>query len=642
MCSLLSNIKSKYSLKNIFDYLYYNITLKLIYGSKQLMHNLDITKEAYKQLYEIKNVLEPSYNIEKYLDYLNKNKIPNLNEQFIYECFNKSTFNIDLFIGNNRWENILKNIHKINLVINPNLLYYINESSKEKQKNIFNLLKKYKSNIIEISFFQFINDWKINFDIIEHIIYILNEIFNTQEDNRINLTNKISHDFFNDNIDKKINIKKLSLGLSAIHSYVDIANRLFDRIDQILSLNKIEELYLDSNMFNEYQFTNFMNYISKKMKSLKYLKISNFGFNLSNYADLKLICSNVNEHIEKIDLSDSVCSNDIISILNSKNYPLKEIKFKLYSNENDIKWTFLEKSINTLEVFNVEIQVNNNHDITEEIINILNKMEKLKHLKLIGSLTPKELFNFQNKSNLEYLDIDINLLYNNIELFPVNLYDYFKDYNKLKSLTITKKDSINNISIKNDISLEFIFPPGIKFIKLVNFEDIIIIPLLLKNKNNLTYIEEFKFSNCHFTYEKLIELIDLFSSFKSLMKLSLNKIDFKVSPKLLLEDVSFYEYIPQILKNIPSLIELDICNNEYTEKILKSKTFIKIKESISKKLFSFKIFNNEINVSDITFTYLTKLFGTVLDYDNYRNVDNSLLDDSSNEYEDIGDDYNDY
>ena len=71
-----------------------------------------------------------------------------------------------------------------------------------------------------------------------------------------------------------------------------------------------------------------------------------------------------------------------------------------------------------------------------------------------------------------------------------------------------------------------------------------------------------------------------------------------------------------IFKNIPSLIELDISNNIYNERLFKHPIFGNIILSIPKKLLNLKIFNSDIPISQKTFNFLTQSFGLVLDLDN--------------------------
>lgn len=656
MCSLLDKIKSKYALKNVFDYMPYNLRLKIVYGAKKLFNNLNITIETYRKFYEVKKLVNPSCNIDNLIDYLNLEKVDSDNEKFIYGCLNNASFNVGLFIENEKWRKIVKYINNTKLMITPNMLNFIYDLDNENKQNIFNLLNLYKNNIVEISFINFNNKKKINFEAINQIIYILKNIFQKEikDENAINNCNNFEYmnvyDIikYEDNvqINEYHKIKKISLERNEFPPYLDITSKFFDKINEIISLNKIEDLFIDANSFNEFQFANFIKYIPKKIIYLKSINIINFGYKKSHYADFSSLCSNSNETIEKIDLGDSLCSDDILPILNAKNFPLKSLKLKLFSNETEFKWKFLENSINNLEIFEIEINGKNNHDNIEKIISTLNKMKKLKQLKMIGGISPNELFNLENKGNIQCLNIDINLLFNNVEIFSANLCNYFNNFINLKNLTLKNNDCFKITN--NNIFFEFIFPPKLKSLYLINFEDATIIPLLKKNKQNLNNIEEFKLDSCHFTHENYSSLIDLFSCFKYLLKLSINKIDFKSSYKSLIEDISFFDYIPSILKNVPTLIELDLSDNNYNEKILRSKIFKEISLLIPKKLYCFNIFNREIPVTSQSFNYLAKLFGSLLYYDdNFPNINDKLIfpnddDDENSFYDNYNSDYSDY
>ena len=660
MCSLLANIKSKYALKNIFNYLPYNLRFKLVYDVKKLLNNLDISIKTFKKIYEIKRLISStSYDIKKLINYSNLENFDEDNEKMIYGCLNSSSFNVDLFLEDENWTKIIKYINKINLMITPNLLNCLYSLNDENYQSIFSLLKLYRNNIVEISINGFINGSKIKFETINQIISFLESIYgpkaktNLDLNNNININNNISYQNSgrsnNFEIKECYKIKKITFENNSILPYIDISTKFLDKIDEIIPLKEIEQLSIDANSFNEFQFTNIMKYIPKKILSLKNLNIINFGYKKSHYADLSYLLSSPNECIEIIDLSHSLCSTDILQILNSKNFPLKVIKLKLYSNESETKWKFLENSINNLETFDIEIEEMNNHDNIEKIIKILNKMQKLKKLKIIGGLSPKELFDFINVKNIEYLNVDLNLLYNNIEVFPTELCNYFTNYINLKSLILKSNDSFN-INKAQKYSFEFIFSPKLKHITFINFDDNIIIPLLTNNKNNLINIEEFILDKCHFTHENYLALVSLFLNFKSLLKLSLNNIDFKSSIKSIMEDISFYDYIPLIIKNVPSIFELDISNNKYDNKILNSKIFEEISSLMNnRRIFSFKIFNKEISITSKTLNYLNKLFGNVLYCDNVLPVvnDKIIIPNNSDEednsfYDNYNSDYSNY
>jgi len=88
MSLILFNIRSKYCLKKLFDYLPDKLSLNLIHGNKKLSNILDISLDTYKKYNEIKRVLKPSYNLERYFSYLSINSDNNddrsINEKLLY------------------------------------------------------------------------------------------------------------------------------------------------------------------------------------------------------------------------------------------------------------------------------------------------------------------------------------------------------------------------------------------------------------------------------------------------------------------------------------------------------------------------------------------------------------------------------
>ena len=70
MKSSLNDIKSKFILKLITNYIPYIRLLKIVKHSKIILNRLDITEEYFKAISAIKRVIDPSYEIEKYYDYL--------------------------------------------------------------------------------------------------------------------------------------------------------------------------------------------------------------------------------------------------------------------------------------------------------------------------------------------------------------------------------------------------------------------------------------------------------------------------------------------------------------------------------------------------------------------------------------------
>ena len=128
MKSSLNDIKSKFILKLITNYIPYIRLLKIVKHSKTILNRLDITEEYFKVVSAIKRVIDPSYEIEKYYDYFkinvknetktNSKKKINVNEWTLYRCLNSTDFNIKLNIIDKNFEKVINNANKINLIIN--------------------------------------------------------------------------------------------------------------------------------------------------------------------------------------------------------------------------------------------------------------------------------------------------------------------------------------------------------------------------------------------------------------------------------------------------------------------------------------------------------------------------------------------
>ena len=254
-------------------------------------------------------------------------------------------------------------------------------------------------------------------------------------------------------------------------------------------------------------------------------------------------------------------------------------------------------------------------------------MDKLKKLKIIAGLKLNQLIDFKNIEKIEDFNIDLDLENNLINYSSLS---YFSKFPKLKTLKIGIRKLIlfQNMKIPK-LSL----PDKLNSLNLSNILGKYILTLLRDNNNNLIDIEELKIINTNFKIDDYKSLIYLFNTFKSLKKLSLNKIYINNSKKDEYSDLfividtdkninDFYEQIPLILSNIPTLIELDVSNNKYNRRLFKSPIFENIRLSIPSKLLSLKIFNSDIPISQKIFNYLKESFGLVLDLDNnYPKID---------------------
>ena len=344
------------------------------------------------------------------------------------------------------------------------------------------------------------------------------------------------------------------------------------------------------------------------MRSIKYLKINNLNYNNNNYNALNILYNNLG--IEKLDISNMFWPPILTSIINMKNNPFEILKLSLYFNEY-INWDFLNESINSLEEFEIEIKENNNYyENIDNMIYTLNKMKILKRIKILGGLKPNQLINFKNKNikSIEYLNIDLNLSFDNVESYKNKIYKYFYSFENLKYFSIVNSDSFYKNKFYN-----FIFPPKIIHLNLTNIDGISIISLLKDNKKNLPFIEKLKINNSYFDKKNYDILIGLFIYFKSLIKLSINKINISASLTGVKEDYYFYKSIPNIIKNIPTILELDISNNEYKGKNFNNKIFQNIRLSMPKKLINLKIFDDHRSLLQNNINYLNDIFGPLID-----------------------------
>lgn len=307
MNSLLNNIKSRFSLKNIFDFLPYSTCLKMTKGNRQLQQHLKITSETYKQISEYRKIINTSFDFQQYFTYFEI--VPNdikeenyLKEKIFCMSMNISKFVNNLYIQNKNFEYIIKNFYKNNLIISPNTLFYLYNLNKDTKKKLYETLNLYKNSIAEITICYFnSNDWILKIENINRIIEFLENIFGKKKDNKIskNINNIHNNKNTNINIDNENhNVTKLCLNFNVIPPYIDIIVKIFNKIDNVLSLKKIKDLGIDGISIDENRFTDIINFISKKMPFLKEFKINNSVFSRSNYVDFSILFTNINEKIE--------------------------------------------------------------------------------------------------------------------------------------------------------------------------------------------------------------------------------------------------------------------------------------------------------------------------------------------------------
>ena len=202
MASLIFKISSKYTLKNIFSFIPLNICYNISRGSTKLTNSLEITKKNFQIYYEIKKILNPSYDINKYLFYINKKYLKNtaekkdeinLYKRLLFDELNSSPFNVILNFDNNSWYNLLKNINIFKLEISFSFIFKIIGFHNHLDISILKLLNKYKNNFREISFscLKKMDNTLISKNDVDLIITILTNIFKNKENNDIDNNNQL-------------------------------------------------------------------------------------------------------------------------------------------------------------------------------------------------------------------------------------------------------------------------------------------------------------------------------------------------------------------------------------------------------------------------------------------------------------------
>ena len=263
MTSFLNNIKSSLILKLIANNIPYIRFLKIVKHTKSILKKIDITEEYFRVVSAVKRVIAPSYEIEKYYDYFKINKNENVlskknskkkidvNEWTLYKCLNSSNFNIKLKITDKNFETIINNAYKINLIIEPDSIDYLNNSSYEEKEKIYNLLNRNKIHILELSICRF----KFDQSNIKNILGLLKIIF---------IGNKN-----NNNQNKEHFVKKFNFLDNNLENEQAV---IWNEINNIISLKNIS-LNIDYNGLSQQQINEIEEFIEKNSYTLKSLEL---------------------------------------------------------------------------------------------------------------------------------------------------------------------------------------------------------------------------------------------------------------------------------------------------------------------------------------------------------------------------------
>jgi hypothetical protein len=477
------------------------------------------------------------------------------------------------------------------------------------------------------------------------IKYILNYIF------RPNNKKIINYNYLNE----------ISFGDNSIMSVFDINDILTEFSTILLGNSKINNLYrLNINSKTaKNDIINIKNFVTTNIPKLEYIELDNFSFLNNNNSSLLSNLISKLIYLNKIDLSGSVCdNNNLDEIFNNNNkIELKELKVKILYGEKKMNWKFLNKFEKFLENLEIEMVFPYNESgmlsyqllfdyryiNAKELFIIINRMENLKKLKLIG-----DYLNNYNLNLLENVKIT-NLVYSFYIINPEKSLNYkfekslnnrFLPFNNLKEISLRYNhfhsefmlsDKYNGIDLLDEYSKEkeyksaiFEFPQKLSVLKLSNFTyknflKYYLIPLLNKNKEKLSQIVEIRLIRCYLEVSQFEEFLSMLNLMDNLYILSINKIIFY--DKFKMKDL--INYIPTIFKNSPNLIELDLSNNKYKEGLL-YENIIKIKEAIPHNLIHLKIFNSTIPISRSILKNMKKDFDKIINYEDATYAKNDI------------------
>ena len=194
--------------------------------------------------------------------------------------------------------------------------------------------------------------------------------------------------------------------------------------------------------------------------------------------------------------------------------------------------------------------------------------------------------------------------------------NYFINFKNLKSLYLIKRISFINI----DKFYNFDFPPNLKTLGLINIDGNSLIDILNYNNKYLINIKELKIERISFKYHMFDKFIEILNDFKSLLKLSINKIIF-VEDSYKYTKFDFVDSIIKICKTVGSLIELDISNNNINnnEKLLYK--LLRLKFYLPSKLLCLKLFDDNLPIKYSNVSSLLCSFNEILDLNNkYVNI----------------------
>ena len=433
-------IKSKYTLQNIFEYVPFHRTIKIIKYNKKLIYKLDYSVEDIKNYLFLNKIIKPISNCEDYLPILkrilsSKNSYINIINYFCnYLNKNNNEFipQINRIKGN---EYILNKLNSFKIGFNSQFLDHFYNEKELDFKKLSEFCKKYGKKIKEITFMD--NPDNINCPRLADFVY--------------------KYIIINSDI-QKIEDKYIDSSIFHLSEFIYLFDLEYD--ENTHSENKNKELIENINQ-------------KKKIDIIKGLKSYSlyFAFNNNNYSEISQVIDSSciflinngknieNLEITKIDKTNKLFFADLIKNLNQ----LKTLIIPLYSGNK--LYNCISQKIKKDSLYKLEINLNNFQEgykiisknknslteltlklknIRQDNITILKTLSDIINLKKLKLICDFQIFDEENikyfsLKNIEYLEIP---LYVNTLLFDFNI--FFEKLPKLKKL------KFNGINFKDN------------------------------------------------------------------------------------------------------------------------------------------------------------------------------------------------
>ena len=560
MVKILKLIKSKYILQNIYEFVPFNKSIKIVKYNKYNIQRLDYSVDSIKIYLFFSKIIKPISNCEDYLPIITRiisskhklsyNDITNLFCNYLNKNNNKFIPQINKIKGNIC---LLDNLNYFKIGFNEQFLdYFINYYKEDKLlyfKKLSEFCKKYGKKIKEITFMDKYIQKKE--DILLYY-FTMKYILNNSEIKKIydrfyNCTVlSIFTDIYNFDYDYLLDKEEYFNYISRVKKdkYIfDIIKELKKYSLYLEHINKAKNNYLISSLcadilkngknLEEFEITK----INKENESLFIRSIKNLGYLKS------LIISCPTEGKQFYDRLSKRIKTDSLT------------KLEININYFEEAYKIIDKNKNSLKELTLKINCINK--VNDGIIKRLSVMPNLQKIRLIAEFPIVDEDNLQYLSlkKVAYLEIPLYIKNN---IFELNL--FFEKIPNLKKLIFNgiNFEDIKEENILNKLKDDSLHPNNIKKIHFLNSQknsSFFIIKLLeIFSKNNIIKdkIKEIKIENCDFGKNiSLNNLLKLISSFTYIKSLSVSNNIFEERIEIFYYEINNFEYLQKLyLKGI--------------------------------------------------------------------------------------------